>query len=111
MANSLAKKKVDSYDFNTMAYLLKNTVSEYGFVSRGECEVNDAGYLTDVTERTHIEIIEGEFMRKDDDGKFIPIVHWHGKYCVWHIMVFFVSHECYFPCMNMKNHFTRIPVK
>ncbi len=35
MAKSLMEKDKESYEFNTMAYLLKNTVSDYGFVSRG----------------------------------------------------------------------------
>ena len=73
MAKSLTEKNKDSYDFNTMAYLLKNTVSDHGFVSRGECQVNEKGFLTDVTERTHIEKIDGKLMREDDDGQFIPI--------------------------------------
>lgn len=73
MAKSLAEKDKESYDFNTMAYLLKNTVSDHGYVSRGECQVDESGYLVDVTERTHIEKIDGELMRKDDAGKFIPI--------------------------------------
>ena len=73
MAKSLMKKDKTSYNFNTMAYLLKNTVSDYGFVSRGECQVDEKGYLKDVTERTHIEKINGELMRKDDSGDFIPI--------------------------------------
>lgn len=73
MAKALMSTDKNSYNFNTMAYLLKNTVSDHGFVSRGECQVNDKGYLVDVTERTHIEKINGELMRKDDDGKFIPI--------------------------------------
>lgn len=73
MAKSLMEKNKESYDFNTMAYLLKNTVSDHGFVSRGECQVDENGYLTDVTERTHIEKIDGKLMRKDDGGLFIPI--------------------------------------
>lgn len=73
MAKSLMAKDKESYEFNTMAYLLKNTVSDHGFVSRGECQVNEKGFLTDVTERTHIEKIDGKLMRKDDDGQFIPI--------------------------------------
>ena len=73
MAKSLSEMDEESYDFNMMAYLLKNTVSDYGFVSRGECEVNEEGYLTDITERTHIEKIEGKLVRKDDNGKFISI--------------------------------------
>ena len=73
MAKTLAETDKESYNFNTMAYLLKNTVSDHGFVSRGECEVNKEGYLTGVTERTHIEKINGKLMRKDDNGEFVPI--------------------------------------
>lgn len=73
MAKHLSSKDKTSYSFSTMAYLLKNTVSDHGFVSRGECEVNEAGYLTDVTERTHIEKIDGKLMRKNDDDEFVPI--------------------------------------
>lgn len=73
MAKSLMEKDKTSYDFNTMAYLLKNTVSDHGFVSRGECEVDENGFLIDVTERTHIEKINGELVRKEEDGTFIPI--------------------------------------
>ncbi|MBP8793711.1 MAG: nucleotide-diphospho-sugar transferase [Lutibacter sp.] len=73
MAKKLRETNKDSYDFSTMAYLLKNTVSDHGFVSRGECEVNKNDYLTDVTERTHIEKVNGSLIRKDEDGVFVPI--------------------------------------
>tara|TARA_B110000967_G_scaffold91163_1_gene93700 strand:- start:338 stop:1240 length:903 start_codon:yes stop_codon:yes gene_type:complete len=73
MAKSLSKKDMNSYDFNTMAYLLKNTVSDHGYVSRGECLVNNKNYLVDVTERTHIEKIDEKFMRKESEGTFILI--------------------------------------
>ncbi|GGZ86150.1 nucleotidyltransferase family protein [Algibacter mikhailovii] len=73
MAKSLTKIDENSYNFTTMAYSLKNTVSEHGYVSRGECKVNEKGYLVDVTELTHIEIIDGILMRKDVRGGFIPI--------------------------------------
>lgn len=73
MAKSLMEKDKESYEFNTMAYLLKNTVSDHGFVSRGECAVNEKGFLTGVTERTHIEKIDGKLMRKEDDGTFVEI--------------------------------------
>ena len=73
MAKSLMQKDKDSYDFNMMAYLLKNTVSDHGFVSRGECEVDENGFLTGVTERTHIEKIDGQLMRNDENGTFVKI--------------------------------------
>jgi NDP-sugar pyrophosphorylase family protein len=73
MAKSLAEKDKESYDFSTMVYLLKNTVSDHGYVSRGECQVDEDGYLENVTERSHIEKINGKLMSKNDDGEFIPI--------------------------------------
>ena len=41
-----------------VSYLLKNTVSENGTVSRGVCVVNPDGTLHSVTERTGIETYE-----------------------------------------------------
>lgn len=73
MAQALMATNKNSYNFNTMAYLLKNTVSDHGFVSRGECKVDENGFLLDVTERTHIEKINNTLMRKDQNGHFIPI--------------------------------------
>ena len=73
MAKKLSETNKESYDFSMMAYLLKNTVSDHGFVSRGECKVNNEGYLTDVTERTHIEKTNGDLIRKDEEGVSVPI--------------------------------------
>ncbi len=47
------------YDYCMVSYLLKNTVSENGTVSRGVCVVNPDGTLHSVTERTGIETYEG----------------------------------------------------
>ena len=49
-------------------YLLKNTLTENGYVSRGICEVDAAGTLTGLTERTHIELRDGQPMYTEDDG-------------------------------------------
>lgn len=73
MAKKLMETNKDSYDFSTMAYLLKNTVSDHGFVSRGECQVNKEGFLTDVAERTYIEKVNGCLIRRDENGVFVPI--------------------------------------
>ena len=73
MADYLRSVDPDTHDFSMMAYLLKNTVSDHGFVSRGECKVDDLGYLTEVVERTHIEKANGSLIRKDDDGNDVPI--------------------------------------
>jgi len=73
MAKSLIKIDKNSTEFNMMGYVLKNTVSEHGFVSRGECQVNKQGNLTGITERTHIERIDGGLKFKDENGNLIPI--------------------------------------
>ena len=73
MAEALGATDKKSNNFYTMSYLLKNTISDHGFVSRGECQVDENGYLADIVERTHIERINGGLMRKDENENFIPI--------------------------------------
>lgn len=73
MSKALMNINKNSNNFNMMGYVLKNTISDYGFVSRGECEVDENQFLTGVTERTHIEKIDGVLMFKDENGKFNPI--------------------------------------
>lgn len=50
-----------------VAYQLRNTVTETGYVARGICQVEN-GLLTDVVERTHIEK-HGEVIAFTEDGK------------------------------------------
>ena len=73
MAKYLRTIDKKSYNFSMMAYLLKNTISDHGFVSRGECKVDEKGFLTEVTERTHIEKKEGHLVFKDEKENLIPI--------------------------------------
>ena len=73
MARSLEKKDPLSYEFCSIAYFLKNTISAHGYVSRGECKVDKNDFLVNVTERAHIEKIDGKLMRKDENGTFIPM--------------------------------------
>ncbi|SNR61731.1 nucleotidyltransferase family protein [Lutibacter flavus] len=73
IAEALKKTDKNSTDFNMMGYVLKNTISDYGFVSRGECSVDENGFLTGIVERTHIEKVNGELMFKDDKGDLKPI--------------------------------------
>lgn len=73
MANHLTTVETESYQFSMVAYSLKNTVSDNGYVSRGECTVDDNGFLTAVTERVRIEKIDGFLKSEDENGKMIPI--------------------------------------
>ena len=51
-----------------VGFLLGNTVSENGSVSRGVCVTDAAGDLVSVTERTRIETYEGGIHYTEDDG-------------------------------------------
>ena len=52
-----------------IGYVLKNTMTENGSVSRGECYADDKGYLTNVIERTKIyKDAEGKGVYEDKDG-------------------------------------------
>lgn len=71
-------KELDVLDENShnmcmVGYNLKNTISENGYVSRGECFVNNKNELTNIIERTHIEEIDGQIQRKSDEGNFVPM--------------------------------------
>ena len=73
IAEQLRNTDAKSYDFSMVAYSLKNTTSENGYVSRGECTVDEKGFLTDVTERTRIEKIDGILKSEDENGEMLPI--------------------------------------
>ncbi len=53
MADFLTNESSDR-DFALMGYQIDKTLSEYGTVSRGVCQVNQEGNMTTVTERTKV---------------------------------------------------------
>ncbi len=56
----------DDGDLSMVGYLLRNTLSETGYVARGVCEVNAQNELTDINERTHIiSTVDGPLMTED----------------------------------------------
>jgi len=63
----LEKLDKDSYNMCMVGFNLDKTISENGYVSRGECYVNNNQELTDVVERTHIESVNGKIYRKDEN--------------------------------------------
>ena len=63
--NHLSNLKADS-DFTMVGYLLKNTLSETGHVSRGVCTTDESGHLTSIVERKHIiSTVDGPLMSED----------------------------------------------
>lgn len=73
MAEALNKIETTSNEFNMMGYVLKNTISDYGFVSRGECKVDENGFLIGLTERTQIEKVDGILKYKNELGEMVSI--------------------------------------
>ena len=61
----------NSYNMCMVGYGLDQTISDNGYVSRGQCYINENHELTDVIERTHIEKIGGDIIRKDDEGNSV----------------------------------------
>jgi NDP-sugar pyrophosphorylase family protein len=61
MADFLVSSK-DESEYSMIGYNVKNTLSEFGTVSRGVCNTDENGNLTDIVERVKI--------RRDPDGIF-----------------------------------------
>lgn len=59
--------------FSVVGYQLGKTVSEYGSVSRGVCEVDAAGNLSGITERTKIYKDGGQIVYENGDGSKHPL--------------------------------------
>ena len=57
-----------------VGYLIENTLTENGSVSRGVCEPDENGMLKKITERVHIEPREGgaAYIEEGEDEVFIP---------------------------------------
>ena len=55
-------------EYCMVGYNLKNTLSDYGTVSRGECTVNEAGQLTSMVERTAIARQGDRVFYSDSEG-------------------------------------------
>lgn len=69
LASHFADQKAqDIPEYCMVGYVLENTLTESGTVSRGICEVSDNGYLVDVTERTSISR-EGDHAVFDGNGE------------------------------------------
>ncbi len=72
---SIARYFAEPHDENEYAmvgYLLKNALTDNGSVARGVCEIED-GFLTGLTERTHIEKHENGAVYTEDGKHFFPL--------------------------------------
>ena len=60
----------DKYHFAMVGYRIKNTVTEQGTVSRGVCQSNEDGMLTEIIERTKIGTDNGRIYYVDGDKEY-----------------------------------------
>ncbi|MEM7510603.1 MAG: sugar phosphate nucleotidyltransferase [Bacteroidota bacterium] len=56
-----------------IGYQLDNTLSDFGYVSRGVCEISPEKLLLGVTERTHIQHKEGKIVFKEGEDLWTQI--------------------------------------
>lgn len=68
IAEFITAGDISSSDYSMIGYLLKNTLSEYGTVSRGVCECDERMFLKRVIERTKVEKITNGARYIDVDG-------------------------------------------
>lgn len=73
LAKFLVEVNGKQNEYCMAGYRVGNTLSENGSVSRGVCQTDACGFLTDVVERTHIERINGEVVYKDENGNNVVI--------------------------------------
>lgn len=72
-AEFLSERTNEEILYCNIGYILKNTLSDHGYVSRGELLVNDENMMTGAFERTQVKHSgQGTFYR-DDNGEIIPI--------------------------------------
>jgi len=70
MADFLNTLSNDHTNYSMVGYLLKNTISEFGTVSRGICNTDKNNHLTDVVERTSIEKKGEHIIYLENDNEF-----------------------------------------
>ena len=68
LARFLKGVNISENTFALMGFKLRNTLSEYGTVARGICEVGKEGYLKSVVERLKIEKAGNAARFMEDDG-------------------------------------------
>jgi NDP-sugar pyrophosphorylase family protein len=68
-----ANSPADSTNFCMIGYQIRNTLSDYGSVSRGVCESDDRSFLKAVVERTEIFKKNGGIAFRDEQGMDVPL--------------------------------------
>ncbi|MCK4678491.1 MAG: nucleotidyltransferase [Bacteroidales bacterium] len=67
------QKAINNTTYCLIGYRLKNTLSDFGSVSRGVCETGDNNDLKKIIERTHIIQMEKGILYEDENGALMPL--------------------------------------
>jgi len=59
----------ESQDYAMVSFILRNTLSEFGSVARGICDVDASGYLKQIVELKSIERVAGRIVNVDSEGR------------------------------------------
>jgi len=75
LANYLKEMKDDAHIANAcmVGFILENTLSEHGYVSRGVCAADAEGMLSSVVERTKIQRMDGGVKYADENDGWVDI--------------------------------------
>ncbi|MGE5599380.1 MAG: sugar phosphate nucleotidyltransferase [Bacteroidota bacterium] len=68
LAAHLDRIMEESHEYCLVGYVLANTLTENGSVSRGVCRVDEDGYLREIREHTRIERRDGRIVSAPDGG-------------------------------------------
>jgi len=68
-ADFLRSVKSDS-EYALIGYKMKNTLSEFGSVSRGVCKADNNNYISSIVERTEIKTLDNKIIFKDENNKW-----------------------------------------
>ncbi len=70
LAQHLSSIKTTDTNYCMIGYILRNTLTENGTVSRGKCVTNDSGMLDSITELTKIKTHGKDALYLGDDGEW-----------------------------------------
>ena len=73
LAEHLKAIEKTSTNYCMIGYILRNTLTENGTVSRGRCETDENGMLTSITELTKIKTCGSDAEYLNDNGEWEPL--------------------------------------
>lgn len=73
LSGHLSEVDKNSNEYAIVAYILKNTLSEHGFVSRGICTLEGENYLNKITEYTKIQKSAGKIVSIRGNGEDLEL--------------------------------------